>query len=119
MASAGCRALAGKAAGKKRFKVYPIGYFHIDIAEVCTEEGKLHLYVGIDRTSKFAFAQLHDKADRPTAVAFLEALIEAVPYNLHTILTDNGIQYSFQCVAAIAAAGADLTLHIDDLLDAI
>jgi hypothetical protein len=34
---------------KKKFKTYPIGYFHIDIAEVRTAEGKLHLYVGIDR----------------------------------------------------------------------
>ena len=41
---------------KKKFKRYPIGYFHIDIAEVQTAEGKLHLYVAIDRTSKFAFA---------------------------------------------------------------
>src|SRR5690606_12625149 len=65
-------ALEGEAAEKKRFKAYPIGYFHIDIAEVRTGEGKLHLYVGIDRTSKLAFAQLHEKADRPTAVAFLE-----------------------------------------------
>ena len=87
-------ALEGQAAEKKRFKAYPIGYFHIDIAEVHTEEGKLYLYVGIDRTSKFAFAQLHEKADRPTAVAFLEALLEAVPYGLHTILTDNGIQFA-------------------------
>lgn len=39
---------------KKKFKAYPIGYFHIAIAEVRTEEGKLHLFVGIDRTSKFA-----------------------------------------------------------------
>ncbi|ABY28569.1 integrase, catalytic region [Methylorubrum extorquens PA1] len=37
------------------FKAYPIGYFHIDIAQVRTEEGKLHLFVAIDRTSKFAF----------------------------------------------------------------
>src|SRR5512144_1262987 len=35
---------------KSRFKAYPIGYFHIDIAEVRTEEGKLHLFVAIDRT---------------------------------------------------------------------
>ncbi len=69
---------------KQRFKVYPIGYFHIDIAEVRTEEGKLHLFVAIDRTSKLAFVQLHEKADRPTAITFLEALIEAVPYRLHT-----------------------------------
>ena len=43
---------------RKKFKSYPIGYFHIDIAEVQTAQGKLYLYVAIDRTSKFAFVQL-------------------------------------------------------------
>jgi len=42
----------------KRFADYAIGYFHIDIAEVRTEEGKLYLFVAIDRTSKLAFARL-------------------------------------------------------------
>jgi hypothetical protein len=60
---------------------------------VRTEEGKLHLFVAIDRTSKFAFAQLHEKANRHTATAFLKALIAVVPYKIHTILTDNGIQF--------------------------
>src|SRR6201995_4165757 len=50
----------GDQPAKKAFKAYPIGYFHIDIAEVRTEEGKLHLFVAIDRTSKLAFAQLHN-----------------------------------------------------------
>jgi hypothetical protein len=36
------------------FKSYPIGYFHIDIAEVYTEEGTLYLFVAIDRTCTFA-----------------------------------------------------------------
>ena len=31
------------AKAKKAFKKYPIGYFHIDIAEMRTEEGKLAL----------------------------------------------------------------------------
>jgi hypothetical protein len=48
---------------KKKFKIYPIGFFHIDIAEVRTEEGKLHLFVAIDRTSKFAFVELHERTD--------------------------------------------------------
>lgn len=34
---------------RSRFKAYPIGYFHIDIARVSTEQGKLHLFVAIDR----------------------------------------------------------------------
>ena len=42
----------------------------------------------------FAFVQLHEQADRRTAIAFLEALIAATPYRLHTILTDNGIQFA-------------------------
>jgi hypothetical protein len=36
-------------AWKKEFKAYPIGYFHLDITEVRTEEGKLCLFVAIDR----------------------------------------------------------------------
>ena len=36
---------------KKKFKTYPIGYVHIDIAEVRIEEGKLFMFVAIDRTS--------------------------------------------------------------------
>ena len=84
----------GDKTAKKKFKSYAIGFFPVDIAEVRTKEGKLHRFVGIDRTSKFAFAPLHEQADRPTAVAFLEALIAATPYRLHTILTDNGIQFA-------------------------
>ena len=61
-----------------------------------TAEGKLYLFVGIDRTSKFAVTQLIDKADRRTAWEFLEHLLKAVPYRIHTILTDNGIQFAEQ-----------------------
>jgi transposase InsO family protein len=78
---------------KRTFKPYPIGFFHIDIAELQTAEGKLYLIVAIDRTSKFAFVQLVDKANRVTASAFLTALVKAVPYKIHTVLTDNGIQF--------------------------
>lgn len=85
----------GNKPAKRKFKSYPIGYFHIDIAEVQTAEGKLYLYVAIDRTSKFAFVQLVKKTGRTSAAAFLEALIAAVPYKIHTVLTDNGIQFTF------------------------
>ncbi len=80
----------------QRFKRYPIGFFHMDIAEVQTAEGKLCLFVAIDRTSKFAVTQLVEKADRRTAWEFPEHLLKAVPYRIHTILTDNGIQFADQ-----------------------
>ena len=87
--------VAGDKPARKKFKSYPIGYFHIDIAEVQTAEGKLYLYVAIDRTSKFAFVQLVRKTGSTSASAFLVALIAAVPYKIHTVLTDNGIQFTF------------------------
>jgi transposase-like protein len=79
---------------KKNFKQYPIGYFHIDIAEVRTEEGKLYLFVAIDRTSKFVYTEFLEKAGKMQAAQFLRNLIALVPYKIHTILTDNGVQFT-------------------------
>ena len=84
----------GEASPKRKFKPYPIGYFHIDIAEVRTAQGRLYLMVAIDRTSKFAFVELHRKVTRKTAADFLHRLIEAVPYRVHTVLTDNGTHFT-------------------------
>ena len=92
---------------RSRFKADPIGYFPIPCpARVCSqtprgtsprsgfEQGKLHLFGAIDRTSKFAFVQRHEKATQRIAAAFLHELIAAVPYTIHTVLTDNGIQFT-------------------------
>jgi transposase InsO family protein len=38
---------------------------------------------------------INQKTGRTSAAAFLEALIAAVPYKIHTVLTDNGIQFTF------------------------
>ena len=81
--------VTGNKPAKKKFKRYPIGYFHIDIAELRTAEGKLYLFVAIDRTSKFAFAQLVEKAGKMAAAQFLRDLVAAVPYAVHIVLTDN------------------------------
>lgn len=86
--------VGGDKPAKKKFKRYPIGYFHIDIAEVQTAEGKLYLFVAIDRTSKFAYVELHQKTGKMIAAQFLRNLIAAVPYAIHTVLTDNGIQFA-------------------------
>ena len=79
---------------KKTFKRYPIGYFHIDIAELRTGEGKIRLFVAIDRTSRFAYVELHERAGKMIAAQFLRNLIATVPYRIHTILTDNGVQFT-------------------------
>ncbi len=97
---------------KRKFKAYPLGYFHIDIAEVHTEQGKLYLLVAVDRTSKFAFVELHEKATRRVAADFLRALIEAVPSKVHIVLTDNGTH--FTTPGNICSAAADIKLAIEN-----
>jgi len=77
----------------KKFKDYEIGYFHIDIAELRYEGGKGFLYVAVDRTSKLVFARIYRKATKLAAAAFLKALVRTVPYRIHTVLTDNGVQF--------------------------
>jgi transposase InsO family protein len=84
----------GEKREKKKFKSYPIGYFHIDIAEVRSAEGKMYLFVAIDRVSKFAYVELVETQGKKEAAEFLRNLIAAVPYKIHTILTDNGQQFT-------------------------
>lgn len=67
------------------------GSIPIDIAEAQTAEGKPLLFAGIDRTRKFAVTQLVEKADRKTAREVLQHMLEAVPYQIHTVLTDRAI----------------------------
>jgi hypothetical protein len=84
----------GSVPNRRKFKSYPIGYFHIDLTEVRTEQGKLNRFVAIDRTSKFAFVELHEKATTKASGDFLRHLIVAVLYKVHTALTNNGIHFT-------------------------
>ncbi len=47
-----------------------------------------------DPSSNMALTELHRKAGKPAAAQFLQNLIKAVPYRIHTVLTDNGIQFT-------------------------
>lgn len=77
----------------QRFKAYEIGYFHVDIAELRCAEGKAFLFVAVDRTSKLVFARIYRTAGKMTARGFLLSLLRSVPYRVHTVLTDNGVQF--------------------------
>jgi transposase-like protein len=79
---------------KKKFKKYEMGYFHLDISTVQTAQGKLYMFVAIDRTSKFAFAKLYEYMTQKEAELFLRELLDFVPYKINKILTDNGIQFT-------------------------
>jgi hypothetical protein len=74
----------------------PSGSFISTSRKCRTPKGRSSWFVGIDRTAMFAVARLVATADRKTAWKFLQHVLEAVPYQLHTILADNGIQFAEQ-----------------------
>lgn len=80
---------------KKKFKDYPPGFIHIDICEARTGEAKAYLYVAVDRTTKFAYAEVHSSPTMKAAAGFLENTAKALPYKIHKVLTDNGAQFTY------------------------
>lgn len=80
---------------KKPFKRYEVGYVHVDITEFTLQAKKYYIFVGICRISKFVFARVYERQTTQNAVAFLNALVAACPFNIHTILTDNGAQFTY------------------------
>ncbi len=52
--------------------------------------------MAIDCTSKVAFAELHPRAKRVVAAEFLRRVLDKLPYQVHTVLTNNGVQFTPQ-----------------------
>jgi transposase-like protein len=79
-----------------RFAETKIGYVHIDVCELRCAEGKVHMFLAIDRVSKFTYVELHPAATMLAGAQFLRGVVAAFPYRLHTVLTDNGIPFTDQ-----------------------
>lgn len=79
---------------RKRFKTYEIGYVHVDSCELRHAGGKLIMFLAIDRVSKFTYVEFHDCAGKMEGAAFLRSVVEIFPYQIHTVLTDNGMAFA-------------------------
>jgi IS30 family transposase len=90
----------GASRKKKRFKDYEIGYVHIDITQIRLNKKKFYLFVGIERMSKYAFIECHERMTQEIARGFLVNLIQDAPFKIHRILTDNGAQFTYALLAA-------------------
>ena len=84
---------------RKRFAETRIGYVHVDSCELRSAEGKVHMFLAIDRVSKFAYVELHATAEMATGAAFMRGVVAAFPYRIHTVLTDNGVAFT-RCAAS-------------------
>jgi transposase-like protein len=77
-----------------RFAETTIGYVHIDSSELRHADGKIHMFLAIDRVSKFTFVAFHERIGKMNGAAFLRGVVEAFPYKIHTVLTDNGMAFA-------------------------
>lgn len=85
---------AETAEARKRFKTYEIGYVHIDSCEIRHADGKLVMFLAIDRVSKFTYVEFHDRAGKMEGAAFLKNVVAAFPYKINKVLTDNGMAFA-------------------------
>lgn len=60
---------------------------------VCAE-GKLFMFLAIDRVIKFTHVAFLDANTTLSAVAFLREVVQVFPYKIHTVLTDNGMAFA-------------------------
>jgi transposase-like protein len=79
----------------KSFKDYAPGYLHLDTAQIHLGQAKWYLFVAIDRATRFVYVELHDNKRMDTAAAFLQQTLAQYPFKVEKILTDNGIEFSY------------------------
>ena len=89
------RDLEDRAAGPEHsaFKAYQPGYIHIDVKylpQMADESRRRHLFVAIDRATRWVFIRIFTAKTAANARRFLRDLERACPMRIRTIPTDNG-----------------------------
>ena len=86
-----------KKRGSGIFKKYEPGYLHIDVFYLPKLHGqKAYVFVAIDRTTKMMYLEVYPDKTKDSATSFLEECIHFFPFYIHTILTDNGREFTLQ-----------------------
>jgi transposase len=77
------------------FAPAPFGFVHIDLKHLPRLEGKpAYVFVAIERITRFAYVQIVTQRDGLTIAACLERFLAAFAHPVHTILTDNGSEFT-------------------------
>src|ERR1700710_1344605 len=77
------------------FEQATVGFIHIDLKHLpALERRKSYAFVAIDRATRYVYLEIHPKRDADTAAGFLERFLAHFPHAVHTILTDNGAEFT-------------------------
>jgi transposase-like protein len=77
------------------FEQATVGFIHIDLKHLpALQRRKSYAFVAIDRATRYVYLEIHPKRDAATAEAFLKRFLAHFPHPVHTILTDNGSEFT-------------------------
>jgi transposase InsO family protein len=78
-----------------RFEDTEAGYVHIDVKHLpALERQKAYAFVAIERATRYVYLEVHPDRSANTAALFLERLLSALPIKVHTVLSDNGSEFT-------------------------
>ena len=73
----------------------PAGFIHIDVKYLPPlNRRRSYAYVAIDRATRFVYLEILPDRAAQTAAGFLERFLTSFPLTVHTILTDNGSEFT-------------------------
>lgn len=79
----------------KKFKKYPPGYLHIDCFYLPKINGiRWYCYLAVDRATRMIFLRVYPRKNKEAAADFLVSALGFYPFRIHTILTDNGAEFT-------------------------
>jgi transposase-like protein len=77
------------------FETASVGFIHIDLKHLpALERRASYAFVAIDRATRYVYVEIHSKRDGATATGFLKRFLAHFPHEVHTILTDNGAEFT-------------------------
>jgi hypothetical protein len=77
------------------FEQATVGFIHIDLKHLpALERRKSYAFVAIDRATRYVYLEIHPRRDAKTAEGFLKRFLAHFPHPVHTILTDNGSEFT-------------------------
>lgn len=81
----------------KPFKQYKPGYVHMDVFYLPKLNGeRRYVFVAIDRTTKMVFLEVYGDKSKESSLDFLMQCLAFFPFKIHTILTDNGKEFTLK-----------------------
>jgi transposase InsO family protein len=77
------------------FAPTPFGYVHVDLKHLTRLEGRpAYVFVAIERTTRFTHVEIVPDRAGATIAACLERFLQAFGHPVHTVLTDNGSEFT-------------------------